>query len=77
MFGMQLAQGKCCAEKVTTTCFATMEAACPAGADTLGTVCTPSLQYQRIVQHVEVVGVPNPAVKVRGVRRGAASVWGL
>lgn len=31
--------GQCCAEKVSTSCFASMEAQCPAGMTTLGTLC--------------------------------------
>ncbi|KAI8467525.1 MAG: hypothetical protein J3K34DRAFT_430310 [Monoraphidium minutum] len=62
MWGTQLAQGKCCAERASTTCFASLEG-CPGDCSTAGTICAPSPAYTKVAAHVQVEAAANPSYK--------------
>jgi hypothetical protein len=64
-----MTKGKCCVQKTTTTCFASLEVACPSGCNSLGSLCAPNKSYLDVVNVLQVQEVPNPSYKVRAQRR--------
>jgi hypothetical protein len=55
--------GRCCAEQSATCCFPVMGDSCPAGAQSLGSICKPSKVYSTIVEQVAVEEAAAPSAK--------------